>query len=179
MALVPMNFSTSMIRDYSSVVNHDAEWAVGSPVDFNQTYHTFFASNYEAYAKEGIVLGATNEGGEEPILSSWMVGITSMDNVTQFATILAKYWATVALIPGPPMHGGISTVSVVNDAMSQIPAFEAAIRASLRDTTSTPWYLQFVSNIQTIGVAAVTWTVTELIPTPGGPVPTPFLEKIT
>jgi len=39
--------------------------------------------------------------------------------------------------------------------------------------------LEFVTNIQTIGVAAVTWTVIELMPTPAGPVPTPFLEKIT
>lgn len=179
MALVPMNFSTNMIRDYSSVVNHDAEWAVGSPVDFIQTYHTFFAANYEAYAKEGIVLGATNEGGEESILSTWMTSITSTDNVTQFATILAEYWATVALIPGPPMHGGISTVSVVNDALANVDAFEAAIRASMRSTAANPWYLEFVTNVQTIGVAAVTWTVTELILIAGAPTPTDFLEKIT
>lgn len=185
MALVPMNFSTSMIRDYSSVVNHDAEWSVGNPVDFVQTYHTLFAANYNEYARGGEVKGAIiandpyfNEGGEYTILENYLESLITGDNVRQFAQKLAEYWHTVAVVPGPPMHGGIQTVKVVNDALQQVDAFEAAILASMRSTESAPWYLEFVTNIQTIGVAAVTWTVTELIPTPGGPVPTPFLEKI-
>ena len=179
MALVPSKFSSAMVRDYTSVVTHGAKWEDGTPVVFNRTFHDFFSNNYEDYARDGVVLGATNEGGTEPILRSWLVNLTTGDNVLRFAVILSEYWDTVALIPGPPMHGGISTVSVSNDALSQVPAFEASIRASMRDTASTPWYLEFVTNIQTIGVAAVTWTVIELMPTPAGPVPTPFLEKIT
>jgi len=179
MALIPMSFSTSMTRDYKSVVNHDGRWSVGSPIVFNNTYHEMFATNYDDYAQPGIVLGATNVGGTKSIISNWMLSMETGDNIRRFAEILAEYWDTVALVPGPPMHGGISTVSVVNDALSQVDAFEAAIIASIRDTESTPWFLEFVTNVQNIGVAAVTWTVVELMPTGAGPVPTTFLEKIT
>lgn len=179
MALVPADFSTAMVRDYTSVVNHGAKWIEDAPVAFDRSYHSYFALNYDDYAKEGIVLGATNEGGEYPILENWMEALSTGDNVRQFAQILAEYWDTVALVPGPPMHGGVSTVSVVNDALDQVDAFEAAIRASMRNTASNPWYLEFVTNIQTIGVAAVTWTVTELVPIAGVPTPTDFPEKIT
>lgn len=186
MSLVPMDFSDAMVRDYTSVINHGALWVMGTPVPFIRTFHTFFAKNYNDYARGGEVKGAIvksepffNQGGEYSILETYFESLITGDNVRQFAQKLAEYWNTVSLVPGPPMHGGIQTVKVVNDALQQVDAFEAAIRASMMNTAANPWYLNFVTNVQTIGVAAVTWTVTELIPTPGGPVPTPFLEKIT
>lgn len=145
------------------------------------TFPVDFATAYDDYATTGLVLGATNVGGAKDIISDFLDSAKSagVANVTMFATALASYWATVALVPGPPMHGGTATVSVVNDASAHVSDFEAAILASMTTTESKPYYLNFINNIQTMAVAKIIWTVTELIPTPGGPVPTPFPETIT
>lgn len=141
-------------------------------------YPNLFATAYDNYAAQGVVLGADNSGRSpiiiEGFLRSGLAG--SSQPITDFATILAEYWATVAVVPGDPAHGGTAVVSVTNDAMTHIADFEAAIIASLATIESKPWFENFVQNVQDIGVSSVTWTVTELLPPA---VPTAFSEVIT
>lgn len=134
-------------------------------------YPAAFAAAYNNYAKKGIVLGATNNGGDATIIEMFMRGVSSRSQtITDFAQALAEYWATVAITPGLPAHGGIEVVSVSNNALSHYADFEAAIRASITQTESKPYFHQFVSNIETMAVRKIIWTVTELMP--GSP-PTP------
>lgn len=139
-----------------------------------------WATAYDNYGKAGVVLGAINEGGNKGALDSFLRGGVNNDDatITAFAVALASYWADVALIPGDPAHGGISVVSVANDAGSQVSAFESAIRSSMTSSRSEPFFKVLIENIQNIGVSAITWTVTEVVLTPA-PVPTDFLEKIS
>lgn len=119
-----------------------------------------FATGYDDYASAGVVPGASNSGGDKSILANFMASETG--GVTAFATALANYWATVAVDPGSPAHGGVAVAGVVNDAASQISAFEAGIQASITTERSTPYYYQFVNNIQTISLPQVTWFITEV-----------------
>lgn len=141
-------------------------------------YPNLFATSYDNYAAQGIVLGADNSGRSpiiiEDFLRSGLAG--SSQPVTDFATVLAEYWSTVAVVPGEPAHGGTEVISVTNDAMAHITDFEDAILASLTTIESKPWFENFVQNVQDIGVSSVTWTVTELLPPA---VPTAFSEVIT
>ena len=138
-------------------------------------YPAAFADAYDAYAAAGVVLGAANTGGTKSIIEDELrnPGIS----VATLAQAFADYWATVAVSPGTPAHGGTSVVSVVNNSASLVSAFAAAITASLRATESTPYFEEFISNIEDV-VLTIQWTVTETILTPS-PVPTPFIELIT
>lgn len=186
MALNPLTFSTLMTASYEKVINFGVAWEQGGdPVPFDLNYHEYFAFNYDYHAREGEVKGGiikeanfNNQGGDWPALALWMKTLTSMNNVPAFAFQLATYWSTVALVPGPPMHGGVSVVSIVNDALDQVPAFEAAITAAMGALPLTPWFAKLPESIQTIALPQVTWTVTELIPSGSGVSPVPFPEKI-
>lgn len=146
------------------------------PIDFPSAW----ATAYDNYGKAGVVLGAVNEGGNAGPIESFLRGGVNNDDATivSFANSLVSYWSGVALIPGEPAHGGVSVVSVVNDAASQVGAFESAIRSSMTSSRSEPFFQVLIENIQNIGVAAITWTVTEVVLTPA-PVPTDFPEKIS
>ena len=165
MALVPATCAAALWTAYSPIV-------LGTPVN----YAPAFASAYETYASAGTVPGATNTGGTESILEAFVAAVISrVETIDEFAQALADYWATVAITPGSPAHGGTSVTSVVNDALSQVAAFRSAIVASITDVDTAPYFEQLIVNIENIGVSAVTWTVTELI----GGVPTPFSENIS
>lgn len=140
-------------------------------------FPSVWATAYDNYGKAGVVLGAENEGGNRGALESFLRGGVNNNDatITAFAVALATYWADVALINGDPAHGGLSVVSVSNDAMSHVGAFETAIRSSMTSSRSEPFFQVLVENIQSIGVSAVTWVVTEMIENQG---PTPFNEKI-
>lgn len=139
-----------------------------------------FAKAYDDHAAEGIVLGALNVGGAKDIISTFLKTVKDgdTDTVDRFAKALAAFWLTVAIVPGVPAHGGISVASVINDAMAHEADFKAAIEASITTEESKPYYFSLVDNIQKMAVSLIIWTVVELIPTPGGPVPTPFPETI-
>lgn len=140
--------------------------ANGEPIyPDNPDFPGAFANAYDAYAGAGVVAGAVNSGGQAAILKAAVAAVDSSSNtIDLLAQALAGYWATVALEPGAPSHGGVAVVSVVNDAAAQIGAFRAAITASITDQISKPYFLDFISNVQGIGVAAVTWMVTEQFP---------------
>lgn len=145
------------------------------------TYPDDFALGYGKYAMGGMVLGATSTMGDISIISDFLESAKSAGSadVSLFALALAEYWATVSITPGVPSHGGTAVVSVVNNAMAMVGAFQSAIMASMTDKISKPYYFNFVKNIEDMAVSNIIWIVTELIPTPGGPVPTPFPETIS
>lgn len=186
MALDSMIFSGLMTASYEKVIGFGTEWIPGTPVQFDLTYPDYFALNYDIHAKYGEVKGAiipgiepfSNNGGDFSILSAYFRSITFGDNVLTFAEALAEYWSTVAVVPGPPMHGGVSVVSVVNDATAQVPAFQQAILAAMGAVALTPWFDKLPRSIMEIALPQVTWTVTELIPSGSGVSPVPFPEKI-
>lgn len=154
MALVPSNCASDIYDQYSLIIQ--------PPFDVSG-YPDAFATAYDDYASLGVVSGAISGGGDKSIISNaWSGPLT----VTTLGTALANYWATVALTPAPP------NISSVNNATSLTSSFIAAITSSLRDTESTPYFLEFVSNVETV-VKSIQWTITP--PPPG----TPFVSMIT
>lgn len=119
-----------------------------------------YAAAYETYSLTGEVLGAEH-GSQTPVIIESFLRTYSI-SVLEFATALANYWATVLLIPSAPMHGGVSVVSVVNDAASKVGAFHSAITASLTTDYKYPVMVHFIENVESIALPQVTWTVTEL-----------------
>lgn len=177
--LIPSKASEAILNSHSELLglNPDGsvrprdEYEFGGSSDFAKA----FADGYHDYASDGLVLGAISGGGDKSILeAAW--GKTT--TVTELATALANYWATVAVVPGVPSHGGISVISVVNNSASLVSSFEAAIQASITQTKSEPFYFKFVDNIEKMAVSSIIWTVTELMPTVP-PSPAPFPESIT
>lgn len=173
MALDPMVASSTISKAYLDFVGLDKD---GKPTGNPPTgdYPALFAAGYKEYAEQGIVLGADNSGSDESIIE-FAIGKTT--TVTELATAFANYWATVAILPGTPAHGGISVVSVVNDAATRVSSFEAAIEASMTTKESKPYFYNLVNNIETMAVSTIIWTVTEMMPTTP-PSPSPFPETI-
>lgn len=177
MALTPSTASYAITDAYLLAAGLDS---TGKPSGDSPQgdYPAAFATGYNDYAKEGIVLGADNSGGNKSIIEDFMRGVSSRSQtITDFAQALADYWSTVALANGLPMHGGIEVVSISNDAASHVANFEAAILASITQTESKPYFHQFVSNIETMAVRQIIWTVTELMPG-SPPSPASFPESI-
>lgn len=136
-------------------------------------YPSSFASSYEEYSLEGIVLGAVHGAQQPIIIESFMR--TFSNSIIDFATALANYWGTVLIINGLPLHGGVSVISVVNDAPSKIPAFQAAILASITTEYKYPVMSHLMENIEAIALPQVTWIVTEMMPNGS---PASFPEKV-
>lgn len=132
-----------------------------------------YAEAYETYSLEGIVLGALPGLQQPDIIETFMRSFST--SITEFATALANYWFTVLIVPGIPAHGGVSVISVVNDANNWIPSFEAAILASITTDYKYPVMVHLIENIETIALPNVTWTVTELMPNGS---PASFPEKV-
>lgn len=151
-------YAAGLNEDGSPILDANGEPIYPDAPDFPGA----FADAYDAYAKAGVVAGAKNNGGQAALLKT---AVAAMDNssssIDVLAQAMASYWATVALEPGTPAHGGVGVVSVANDAAAQISAFKAAITASITDQIKKPYFLHFIQNVQSIGVAAVTWQVTE------------------
>lgn len=176
MALNPASAAAAISAAYQDASGIDAS---GNPTGAMPAgnYPADFASAYNDYAMAGVVPGAENTGGDASILEAALTSATSSPaTITTLATAFANYWATVAIDPGTPAHGGVSVVSVSNNAATLAALFEAAINASITDEDSSPWFETFISNVQDMAVANIVWTVTELIPPA---VPTPFTEVIT
>lgn len=141
-------------------------------------YPEGFASAYNDYAKDGIVLGAANTGGTSILIEDFLRGVDGTpDGVDSLATALANFWASVAIAPGAPAHGGTAVVSVTNDAATKIAAFKSAILASQTTEESTPYFSVFINNIETV-VKTISWTVTEMMPTVP-PAPVAYVEVIS
>lgn len=177
MALNPAAGAADIAITYQDAAGIDA---TGNPTGAEPAgdFPADFADAYNAYAMDGVVPGAQNNGGDASIIEGALRAITSVPaSVTDLATALANYWATVAVDPGDPAHGGTAVASVENNAATLIPAFTAAITASITSAEDKPWYGSFVSNVQTMAVTQIIWTVTELMPPAGTPVA--FPEAIT
>lgn len=179
MSLVPASAASAITTAYLAIANLDTDGsALDTPLvpsDFVQA----FADGYDTYAKAGVVPGAANAGGTKSlltaVLSAQAVPATATF-VTTLAQALADYWATVAVTPGDPAHGGTSVATVTNNASTLVSAFAAAITASITTSESSPYFETFVVNIEEV-VKTIVWTVTELVGAP--PVPTAFAEAIT
>lgn len=146
--------------------------------DWEPSENTFpndFAVAYNTYVLDGIVLGALNTGGDISILETALTGDTET-SISELALAFAGFWATVAIAPGIPAHGGTAVVSVTNNAASLVGLFENAITASLTNVASKPYYNKFVSNIESIAVSNIIWVVTEMVG--GPPAPVAFPEGI-
>jgi|SRR5690554_5061312 len=175
--IFPNEFDAFMKRKVSLDDNflplYDGDFILPSTGD----YPSAFARAYDTYSYSGEVLGATHATAHNPgILEAFMRSHST--SVTDFARALANFWSTVLIVPGVPMHGGVSVQSVVNDASAQVSAFESAILASITTELTTPVFIQLINNIETIALPSITWTVIEMIPVGPSLVPTPFLEKI-
>lgn len=136
-----------------------------------------FADAFESYSLSGEVLGATH-GLQQKELLKIFLSLYSI-NIIDFATALANYFSTVCIVNGVPSHGGISVVSVTNDALSHIPEFVSAIESSYTTNLYEPIFHNLINNIESIALPSITWIVTELVWTGTSFVPIPFLEKIT
>lgn len=137
-----------------------------------------WAQNYNNYATQGIVPGALNTDGATSSIEQFFSEVNSSSAMARkLAQALADFWATVAIDPGEPAHGGTSVISVTNDAAAQVGAFEAAIMASITTEERKPYFQHLIANIQSTAVAGITWTVTELMPGPP-PYPQAFTETI-
>lgn len=153
MALIPATAASAIASAYLTYTETSAP---------SGGYQQAFADAYDTYA----VAGELSQGGGAPgmedksIISGFLSGLTGNTTVTEFATMFANYWATCLLVP----DGG--AISVVNDASSQIPAFEAAIIASITQSDTQPYFQHLVENIQSIALPQVTWTVTMPPPLP-------------
>lgn len=163
--------------DYSQGLVPDS---IDVPAD-TSSFAKDFAAAYDKYAAEGIVLGGLNIGGVVASIETYLTSLSTPDPaaIDNFAKALSAYWATVAIVPGLPAHGGTSVVSSLNDALAHEADFKVAIEASITTEESKPYYFNLIKNIETMAVKLIIWTVIELIPTPAGPVPTPFPEGIT
>ena len=168
MALNPSSAASAISSGYNGFVAIGAD---GKPTGEPQEgdYPTIFSGGYHSYASEGTVPGAISGGGNSQIIESFMRSATGNNSqtVTDFAQALAEYWAGVAVDPGDPAHGGTSVVAVQNDAMSRVSLFKNAILTSYTTSLSTPAFLEFIQNVQTIAVSAIIWTITESMPEGG------------
>ena len=139
-------------------------------------FHADFAKAYDAYAKKGLALGVVNTGGDASIIELALASTGPLEpSVDILANGLAGYWATVGL-SGDGAHGG-APVSVVNNAMTLVPAFAAAITASIDPSAeSKPYFEKFILNIEAV-VKTIIWTVIEAMPPLA--TPTPFPEMMS
>lgn len=151
-------------------------------------YETWPAA-YDSYALEGTVIGASVPTSDPSIIRAFFLDVLNnayTDGhtvISKMAQMFCDYWETVytggAQTAGPPMHGGIEIISVVNDAQSFYGAFYAAIvahRDKVASTINQPFWEEFISDIEVV-VKQITWTVTELVIKPP-PEPVAFPEKI-
>lgn len=166
MALDPTTAASGITSAYLDAASLNADGTPnldedGQPVPPAGNFPADWASAYDTYAAAGEVPGADNIGRSPSILQQFLAGLSGATSASAFASALADYWATVAVQPGDPAHGGVLVTDVTNDAASQASAFEAAITASLTSEESKPYFLAFVSNVQEMGAKAVTWQVTE------------------
>jgi hypothetical protein len=118
-----------------------------------------FVSAYKTYSQAGVlssgggVAGSENDG----ILTAFMNSFSSDTTETAFGQALADYWATCLLIPS----GG--AVSISNNASSKAAAFTAAVLASYSTSEVTPYYQQFITNIENVA-KTIQWTA--VLPAP-------------
>ena len=145
----------------------------GNVIPSSGDYPFDFAQSYETYSLTGEVKSALH-GDQQPSIIEDFLRVYNT-SIYDFATALAEYWFTVLIIPGEPTHGGISVVSVENDATSFIDSFYDAITASLTQEWKMPIYNHFINNIEEIALPDVTWYITELMPNGSTSV---FTEKV-
>lgn len=167
MALVPADCATNLTTMYVGLAGLQESGEI-NPLNEDWTFNSSgadfaaeFATFYNDYATQGEVLGATNTGGDPALLEAVMKAPTTPQALGK---AFADFWALVALTPGPPMHGGISPISVTNDAASKVDLFVGAVLASVTDQRSQPYFLNLISNVETMAVKSIVWTVTELMP---------------
>lgn len=124
----------------------------------SSTFASDFANIYKSYSQAGVVSGTAAGSENESILVSLL---SAGDFLTdeEFGQALSDYWATVHLIPA----GG--SISVSNNASSKVAAFTAAVTASYSTTESTPYYLNFITNIENVAKTII-WTVVYPNPLP-------------
>jgi hypothetical protein len=121
-----------------------------------------FASAYKAYSTAGVLSATGGVAGteDESILADFINGLDNREStITEFATALASYWATCMLTPSA------GSITVTNNAMSKVSAFEAAINASYSTTEQLPYYLNFIQNIENVA-KTITWVCIKPIPLP-------------
>ena len=119
-------------------------------------YQQTFGNSYKMYSQAGVLSAGGGTSGSEnaSIIINFLNTRGGNTTVTAFATMFANYWASCLLVPS----GGAT--DVVNNAASLVSVFESAITASIRDTDTQPYFTHLISNIQTIALPSVVWTVT-------------------
>lgn len=171
MSLNPSSCASAIWAEMQVLIETDDSGVTTGNRNFGTTqqFASLFATKYHDYASAGVVPGATSGGGDKSILEA-AFGINTTPSLLALA--FASYWATVAIAPGAPAHGGISVSLVVNTAATLVSAFEAAIMATITQSESKPFYLSLIDNIETMAVSQIIWNVTEIMP---GPPPFPMI----
>lgn len=176
MALDPTVAASGITDVYLQIAGLKADGTPDPDAVPSGDFPTGFAGAYDTYAKDGVVAGATNSGGDTSILSGFLSGAGQPVAASDFALAFAEYWGTVAVSPGAPAHGGVSVVSVTNDAIAHVSDFEAAIAASTTNQLSMPFYLAFIQNLESMAVSLIQWTIVEMMPSGS---PSSFTETIS
>lgn len=128
-----------------------------------------WASACLSWSTAGVLSGGGGVAGSEDgsIIQAYIDSLTGNSNPSDMATVFADYWATCLLIPSG------SATGVVNNASSQVAAFESAITASITTVDSQPYFQALFQNIQDIALPTITWTVTR------SSAPTTTLETVS
>ena len=164
MSLSPEKGASLIAENYKLFAGIDSD-GMPTGAESEGDYPLLFSSSYDDYASDGVVPGAKNLKRSQAVIESFMRSLSGGSSaIRDFAIALASYWATVAVDQGSPAHGGISVLSVSNNALSKVDLFESAILASYTTVESKPWALDFISKIERLAVKDVIWTVTELMP---------------
>lgn len=160
MALIPASAASGISSAYNIFAAIDGSGQpTGQPSSGN--YAAVFADSYHNYANAGIVPGAVSGGGSKSILQTFMDQVNSAgSSVTEMAQAFTDYWSGVAIQPGLPAHGGVSVVSVTNNAASKYGDFVSAINASYTTSKTDPGFLNLIQNVEGV-VKSITWIITE------------------
>lgn len=101
--------------------------------------------------------GGISGNEDESIISNFLNSFSSSTDENDLAAMLSSYWSTVLTVPS----GG--AIAVVNNAATKVNDFKSAILTSITTVESTPYYENFITNIENV-VKSVVWTIT--LPSP-------------
>lgn len=177
------SFSQPMAVDQESIAKIPGGFPTCAPgpngfyykQSFDQKFGQHFSNNYDQYASAALIPGSVNSDRYKTILQNVFANANPTVDPDALAQALAEYWHTVSVKPGAPMHGGISVVSVRNDALEKVHLFRQAVDYSMTTVGQADWYETFANNVQAIAVEELEWTVVEQMPI--GP-PQTFIEKM-
>ena len=120
-----------------------------------------FAQVYTEYVQAGILSAGGGVIGNEDssIISNYLNSFSSATDENEFAQMLSDYWSTCFTVPAG------DTISISNNASTKVLDFRNAILASITTSESTPYYLNFIANIESVA-KTIQWLAVKPNPLP-------------